>query len=313
MTKCIRDFPGTIGYIDSGHGIAENLEEIELKNADGNYLTSRVAQELGGVTVVNTIPSAADQDFSVLDLMNAVSCSSACGGIDSKCGVVRCMHHFFSYNRCPPHFCQPGANTWPIIAMTYIYVRKDLSFIEHPEEQGLLIAFLKALYDPTYIDQCTSLFGFVSIPADIKALGMAGIEMLKAPNATEWTFETDTIPIEGQGPYVISKKRQNHIELSMTGLTSDTANLEEAVATLTTMVETMQAQMKAAGAVSGAQGSLNANDDSKKLNSALALGAVSIALWGCAILMMGHKFLTGGSNKEFTSGTAAELANGNAA
>ena len=198
--------------------------------------------------------------------------------------------------------------------MTYVYVKKDLSFIDHPEEQGLLIAFLKALYDPTYIDQCTSLFGFVGVPDNVKALGVAGIEMLEAPNATEWIFEQDTIPIEGQGPYVISQKRQNYVELSTTGLTSDTASLEEVVATLTAMVETMQAQLDAlggaptsttpAGAISGIQESLFTDDDSKKLSAALALGAVSIALWGCALLIMVYKSLSGGSNKEFASGSA---------
>jgi ABC-type phosphate transport system substrate-binding protein len=94
MTTCIRDFPGTIGYIDSGHGIAENLDEIELKNADGNYLSSRTAQEKGGVTVAYDIPSAADQDFGVVDLLNGVSCSSACGGVDSC--ALRCIHSFLT-------------------------------------------------------------------------------------------------------------------------------------------------------------------------------------------------------------------------
>jgi hypothetical protein len=31
MTDCITSTPGTIGYIDSGHGHAEGLQEIELK------------------------------------------------------------------------------------------------------------------------------------------------------------------------------------------------------------------------------------------------------------------------------------------
>jgi len=30
----------SIGYIDAGHGQALDMEEIDLKNADGNYQTS---------------------------------------------------------------------------------------------------------------------------------------------------------------------------------------------------------------------------------------------------------------------------------
>ena len=47
MTTCIRDTPGTIGYIDAGHGHAEGLIEIELRNANGNFLSSLEASAKG--------------------------------------------------------------------------------------------------------------------------------------------------------------------------------------------------------------------------------------------------------------------------
>ena len=43
MTDCIRDNDGSIGYIDSGHGWEQDLSEIELKNKNGNILSSRKA------------------------------------------------------------------------------------------------------------------------------------------------------------------------------------------------------------------------------------------------------------------------------
>ena len=47
MTSCIRDTAGTIGYIDAGHGHAEGLIEIELRNAHGNFLSSLEASAKG--------------------------------------------------------------------------------------------------------------------------------------------------------------------------------------------------------------------------------------------------------------------------
>ena len=55
---------------------------------------------------------------------------------------------------------QPGPNTWPIVALSYIYVRKDLSHITNPVSQGLLQAFLTALYTEEYISVCEEEFGF---------------------------------------------------------------------------------------------------------------------------------------------------------
>ena len=47
MTSCIRDTAGTIGYIDAGHGHAEGLIEIELRNAHGSFLSSLEASAKG--------------------------------------------------------------------------------------------------------------------------------------------------------------------------------------------------------------------------------------------------------------------------
>lgn len=80
MTDCILATEGTIGYIDSGHGHEENLEEIELENADGNYLSSKEAAEKGGiVAAAGAVPSSADQDFGSVNLLNQVFAERLCG------------------------------------------------------------------------------------------------------------------------------------------------------------------------------------------------------------------------------------------
>jgi ABC-type phosphate transport system substrate-binding protein len=76
MTDCITGVPGTIGYIDSGHGHLEGLDEIELRNADGNYISSKEAAAQGGILAAAenaAFPSSLDADFSGVTLLNQVS------------------------------------------------------------------------------------------------------------------------------------------------------------------------------------------------------------------------------------------------
>lgn len=77
MTECIRDNAGTIGYIDSGHGHAENLVEIDLLNFDGQYISSKVASTQGGILSAAESPTAGipeqlDGSFASVNLLNQV-------------------------------------------------------------------------------------------------------------------------------------------------------------------------------------------------------------------------------------------------
>ena len=76
MTDCIRETRGTIGYIDAGHGHAEGLSEIALRNADGNYLTSLEAKERGGIikaaSAAAGVPSNLNESFADVNLLNQV-------------------------------------------------------------------------------------------------------------------------------------------------------------------------------------------------------------------------------------------------
>lgn len=75
MTDCIVNNVGAIGYIESGHGLAEGLEEIELLNADGNYISSEEAASLGGILAATEnagYPSSLDQSFAGVTLLNQV-------------------------------------------------------------------------------------------------------------------------------------------------------------------------------------------------------------------------------------------------
>ena len=275
MTTCIRDTPGTIGYIDAGHGHAEGLIEIELRNANGNFLSSLEASAKGGIGAAAAnanLPSSADQDFGTVELLN-----------------------------------QPGESTWPIVAMSYIYVRKDLSFIESEDDKALLLAFLESIYDPEYIDMCKD-FGFTPVSDGVLQLGLDGIAMLDIAATPRFTFEnaTQTQANVGQGDYVISGKRRSYAEVERSDASGDIealmqdnhmlqkelANMQKVLVTLEQVVAT-NTQNQAGGGVDNnddetitISSNLYTSTEDSQLQAALVMSAISIVLWCIAILAM---------------------------
>ena len=74
MTACIKNFPGTIGYIDSGHGYSQGLTEVVLQNKNGLYLDASTAIAKGGIlSALGTLPTSASSDFSSVLLVNQVN------------------------------------------------------------------------------------------------------------------------------------------------------------------------------------------------------------------------------------------------
>ena len=90
MTDCIVNVEGTIGYIDSGHGHSENLQEIELRNFDNVYISSKEAGERGGVAIVVDsagIPDSLDESFVNVTYLNKV-----CSPFSAR--FARCMYRY---------------------------------------------------------------------------------------------------------------------------------------------------------------------------------------------------------------------------
>lgn len=279
MSSCIKANAGTIGYIDMGHGHAENLQEIELLNAAQKYISSKEASAAGGVLAAAenaALPATLEGSFADVNLLN-----------------------------------QDGPNTWPITAMTYIYVKKDLTFIQDPASQSLLKAFLKAVYSDEYITQCEEQFGFVRISGSLRDMALESIDaLITDPSAPEWTFETNTTKRTGQGDYVISQKRQSYSEIEQEKLVEMIGKLSDQIAAL----EEQNADMSAKIVSSVPQGSVAVSSDSVKATesssnafsmideemdeddqvmAALVMSAVSIALWVTAILFVIVKHASG--------------------
>ena len=151
------------------------------------------------------------------------------------------MFHSNSYNHPPKQ--QPGPNTWPIALVSYVYIRKDLSFITNPASRTLLKAFATALYDPDYIGLC-SRFGHIPVPPSVRDMALAGIDTLQvdATPEQEWMFEKETDPGHGQGDFVISSRRQNFGLYEADNLYDDVVPLKDELRTLKLEVANMKAQ-----------------------------------------------------------------------
>ena len=181
---------------------------------------------------------------------------------------------------CDPFFLstQNGTYTWPIVLLSYIYVRLDLSFMADRDDRGLLIAFLTALYDPLYITQCQTLYSLVPAPAVVNTLGKSGVAMLVASNnATKFIFEIATQPYDGQGNYVISSNRRTYADLQRSDLAVQTTALATAVASY-----------------SSAPTPTSDNQNQKNImrtHVAFGLSILSILLWAFLLIAFAVKLL----------------------
>lgn len=204
--QCILENENSIGFMETADAPSD-ITEVPLRNQEGHFRTSIQSEELGGVAaaVSQNFPSNATEDFSTISLIY-----------------------------------QSGPDTWPIVVMHYVYFARSMSQLTGTA-QGLMLAFLRALYDPSYIRQCQVVLGMSTVPQQVRDLGLDGLELLLRSDsqATIWAFETEAgglIP----GDYVLSERRhsfamQHHFELrsELDSLKSNTiADLEREIATL---------------------------------------------------------------------------------
>mmetsp|Transcript_4677 Transcript_4677/g.8958 ORF Transcript_4677/g.8958 Transcript_4677/m.8958 type:complete len:520 (-) Transcript_4677:179-1738(-) len=259
MTDCVRNNPGSIGYMDSGHGWSEELAEVNLRNADGYYLTSRYAHDKGGITdaAKGVLPDEADLDWGDVNFLN-----------------------------------KSGPYTWPIVVMSYIYVRKDVNrFMLSAEERGLMKIFLESLYRDDYFGRCKDL-GFSAPPSDVKNMALRGINMIAwdfpfNPNTGKfdnmWSFEEGIKAIQGMGKFVISPNRKSLAGVSIEDIAGAEAKLMNDVKYL------MQQWSNSQLASSEVQGDFiqilqDFQSQKNRTNAALVLAALSFTMWSCVIV-----------------------------
>lgn len=245
MNDCIQERAGTIGYNEAGIGQFAGLQEISIKNKYGRLLTSQQAAANGGIGAkeMGILPEDPRDDFSDVSLLD-----------------------------------QEGEFTWPITLLTYVYVRSDTSFKTDAVERALLGAFVKALFDPSFVSPCQSKYGFFLADGPALKLAHQAIDILESGLDTSqptWTFETKAEAIVGSGEYVLSANRRNYPAIERETNNQDVDDLKELVAELQRQVLFLTTELD-----EGNYGNENGNEAefTSKYESMIVAGVVMGAL-----------------------------------
>jgi ABC-type phosphate transport system substrate-binding protein len=246
MTDCIKDKNGGIGYLESGHGWSESLSEISLQNKEGTFTTSKQAFANGGIASAAAsvkVPNA-DEDWGAIEFID-----------------------------------KAGKNTFPIVLMSYVYVRTNISlYITEAVDRGLLELFLESLYMDDYIGQCSKL-AFTPMPVEIKIKALSGIQQkikwnfpVEWNGRNKWEFETKTAPLVGAEKYRISSKRKSYQGIAIDDILTMEANELQAIKAFFSLAEEELGFKKFL------------REDEKRINDAMILAAISFSLW-CAVII----------------------------
>lgn len=208
-----RDY--SIGYLDAGHGHADDLAEFSLKNTEGEWLVTKEGNPAGitSANIPSVVTSTVRTDYDTAGFSGDLK-------TDPK------------YNL----FNKDGSGVWPICAFTYLHVHKVYS---SGETAALVRAFVSFILSDE-IQKAVSNFYFFPLDttflATVRAAATAGISLTGSDNivGTDWTFETSTIAATAtsMGAKTFSKKRQAYVDYALELLESDVASLETSVATL---------------------------------------------------------------------------------
>jgi len=168
-----------IGYLDAGHGHDFGLSEVALTNLAGNTRTSKQSlaltpsgvEQAGSAAVSNNVfPASATADWSAVNLYD-----------------------------------MDGSNTWPIVLVSYLYVKVDQTST-NPRTAAALKAFLHLVLNN--VEDTAQEFGFTPPSTSLRDLSLAAAEQIVYPASMEsFTFETGTTAYTGMGINVISSKR----------------------------------------------------------------------------------------------------------
>jgi len=212
VTDCIHDHAYSIGYLDAGHGHNRDFQEVMLQNEEGTWLTSLDAIEYADENGENGVAAAAAAQTNT-------------PGADESWADINL-------------YARGGVMTWPIVLISYIYLKKDMSAMDGQKVQ-LLIAFV----DMVLSDEGQALlpdYSFNAVPAVwsqkwfLETTGTRAMISLPAVSGTTYTMEgEETDKWTGMGESVISSKRNSYslwklgeIDIAMTKMEARVAALE---------------------------------------------------------------------------------------
>ncbi|EFJ40785.1 hypothetical protein VOLCADRAFT_99334 [Volvox carteri f. nagariensis] len=174
MSTSVFSTPWSIGYMDAANGLDLNLVEVAIQNKEGNFVTTQTGDVPGAASALfksDAWPKDPLQSFSAVSVLN-----------------------------------QPGATTFPIVAMPFMFVRTDLT--NRGDAGALLQSFLTFLLGDWAQHVIAPAAGFSPLPAEVRqytterALPLLQIDT----RAKMWTFESGSVLPAGKGSadYVIS-------------------------------------------------------------------------------------------------------------
>eukprot|EP00913_Durusdinium_trenchii_P028567 g26793.t2 len=154
---------------------------VALKNADGTIQTSKESIAAGGVAAAGTAAASADNVFPADP-----------SGDWSSVNL----------------YDMTGPNTWPIVLVSYLYVKKDQSQT-NVKTAAALKAFIDMVVSDT--DGMAAEFGFTPPSTSLRALSQSAASTIVYPVGMQsFTVETSTDPYGGMATNVISKKRHSY-------------------------------------------------------------------------------------------------------
>ncbi|GBG30046.1 Kelch-like protein 20 [Hondaea fermentalgiana] len=197
----LEDTEYSIGYLSVSHGYPDSLTEIHMYNKNGDLVQASADGIAAAADAFNGWPSNVTSDFSGVNLIDT-----------------------------------DGEGAWPIVLVSYIYVREDLSTMG--SSAALLKAFLTYVLDADLGQTLMQDYSFSPLTDSIRELCENGLANLEMPDdVEEFIFETDTQVITGAGPYVISEKREvvsqqaiEDLQTKYEALTATTSELSAQVA-----------------------------------------------------------------------------------
>jgi len=178
MQSHIANTDYSIGYLDAGYGHDFLLSEVALTNKDGQTRTSLESMALGGIAAAgdagvtaNRFPVDPTADWSSVNLYNMA-----------------------------------GAHTWPIVLVSYMYVKKDQTST-HPRTAAALQFFIDTiLRDP---ETLSAEFGFTAPSTQLRQLSLDAASTILYPSSLEsFWFEQSTTAYDGMAASTISVKRE---------------------------------------------------------------------------------------------------------
>jgi ABC-type phosphate transport system substrate-binding protein len=182
----------SISYLDAGHGIAEGFAEVKLQNKDGVILNSQEADLTMASQKSTSVPTDMSADWSAASLLDA-----------------------------------PGAETWPMMTFSYLYVKQDMSSMG--QSGALVRALVEFLLSAEGQDMLAD-FSFQKLPESLITKGLTAIASAKYADGVDvWEFEdaTKTQAYNGAKSHIFSGKRQNWDQFVLGGVVESIGGVDD--------------------------------------------------------------------------------------